>query len=707
MDQRPRSQPSGATYVEALQNTSLCFRGTDLAGAAVTTDSLGRPRPISGNFASVFSLTAVDGVRYAVKCFTREVQSQAVRYRAISEHLARSTYDWVVRFDYVERGILVEGHWFAILRMEWVEAVNLARWVERNLGDPAALARAGERFGRLVTELAEAGIGHGDLQHGNLLVTPDGSMRLVDYDGMYVPALAGMAAAEMGHRNYQSPGRSTTQFGPTIDRFSAWVIYLSLLGVAADPSLWARLRDQDAEHLLLAEADFADPDASLRLGALLSHPNPQLREVAERFRQVLVRQPDSPPGLPLALGSAVTAPLPQSAPRPEGTGGLPPWIAGHLRQANPVVLPPVTFSHRYPGVLRWTLPAVLLAWVLLVVSAAVVPAVAVGGALLTALASAGVALVAYLRQPETARARTARAEYNRAKWAESTAARVHGEVDDRTRQVVRSAGTAKADHDRERANLQLEHDRALAAVQRATQRAVAKVELDVRSLTSEHGLAERALLTTKQQEHTRSYLARFTIKSAGVDGIGTTLVANLRSHGISTAADFLEVEYSTNGQYQSRIARFVLTSGSRVRVPGVGEVKAGRLDSWRLSLAHNAMRTQPTALTPHDGQVLKNRFEQRAVALKAEQARAHESERVRRLELRKTLVDQQSALANTVRAADMAAARARAAHERELSESKIAFERAQRELLDAATLVGSYKDITYQRYLRLVLTGTK
>ena len=43
----------------------------------------------------------------------------------------------------------------------------------------------------MTADLERHGIAHGDLQHGNLLVAADGTFRLVDYDGMYVPALRG------------------------------------------------------------------------------------------------------------------------------------------------------------------------------------------------------------------------------------------------------------------------------------------------------------------------------------------------------------------------------------------------------------------------------------------------------------------------------------------------------------------------------------
>ncbi|MEU4746790.1 hypothetical protein AB0G02_40920, partial [Actinosynnema sp. NPDC023658] len=264
-DEAARAFPSGVAYVEALEDTALCFRGTDLAGAEVRVDALGRPRAVSGNFASVFSLTLPDGTRCAIKCFTRAAPEQAVRYRAVGEHLARLDDDWIVGFDYLDRGILVEGAWYPVLRMEWVEAVNLLRWIDRHVDDPAALSRVAERFADLVARLAAAGVGHGDLQHGNLLVGDDGSLKLVDYDGTYVPALAGLPSVETGHRNYQSPDRTAADSGPEVDRFSAWVIYLSLIALTVDPSLWRQLRDEDAEHLLLAESDFTDPAGSFRL----------------------------------------------------------------------------------------------------------------------------------------------------------------------------------------------------------------------------------------------------------------------------------------------------------------------------------------------------------------------------------------------------------------------------------------------------------
>jgi hypothetical protein len=64
----------------------------------------------------------------------------------------------------------------------------------------------------LASRLREAGVAHGDLQHGNVLLVPATdtdrlSLKLVDYDGMFVPALTGAQTGEVGHPAYQHPQR--------------------------------------------------------------------------------------------------------------------------------------------------------------------------------------------------------------------------------------------------------------------------------------------------------------------------------------------------------------------------------------------------------------------------------------------------------------------------------------------------------------------
>ena len=275
------SYPTAVEYRESLYNTSLAFLDPALRGGEPVVDQLGMPKPISGNFASVFTIKGTDGRRWAVKCFTRHVPDQALRYDQISRALAGVRSPWKVDFQYLPDGVLCQGTRYPALKMEWVEATGLLPYVEEHLTDRDTLGGLAGKFSDLVRDLSEYGIAHGDLQHGNILVTPSGEMKLVDYDGMFVPGLYSLGASEKGHANYQSPLRTMASWGPDIDRFSSWVIYTSLSALALDPMLWQALHANGDEALLFHQADFSDRDNSRVRYAFANSSVPKLREIAQ------------------------------------------------------------------------------------------------------------------------------------------------------------------------------------------------------------------------------------------------------------------------------------------------------------------------------------------------------------------------------------------------------------------------------------------
>lgn len=348
----PGRLPTGGQYQAALQNPSRCFIDPVLGDAAPERTALGLPKPISGNFASVFPMTAASGERYAVKCFTREAPHQLQRYETISARLRALRPRWAVDFEFQPEGIRVEGVAYPILRMEWIDAVSLTRWVDGAVGRPGEAARLADRFDAVVAELAAAGIAHGDLQHGNVLVRPDGELRIIDYDGMYLPDLAGLPSDEVGHPNFQPPGRTPDDYGPHLDRFSARLISLSLRALDADPDLWDRCNPDHEEYLLLDQSDFAAPQTSERLALLLGHGDPHVRAPAEFVRDCLPLPLASMPELPAppkrkrrsrrlrgtaksVRRDAVPGVPPSEAESPGGRQAgapspLPSWLAGHM-----------------------------------------------------------------------------------------------------------------------------------------------------------------------------------------------------------------------------------------------------------------------------------------------------------------------------------------------------------------------------------------
>ena len=197
--------PGITDFSEAVQNPSLCFKGTELEAGTVSVNQRGMPLVFSGAFACVYPVSA--GSRtFAVRCFTREVSDQQSRYGELSNYLLNVLPPSFVHFEYVEHGISLRGDWYPIVKMEWVDGELLSRFVGSRLNHPDTLRRVAAQWrGGPTASLRELRIAHNDLQHGNVMVQRDGSVRLVDYDGMFLPKFRGERSPELGHKNYQHP----------------------------------------------------------------------------------------------------------------------------------------------------------------------------------------------------------------------------------------------------------------------------------------------------------------------------------------------------------------------------------------------------------------------------------------------------------------------------------------------------------------------
>jgi hypothetical protein len=179
---------------------------------------------------------------------------------------ARGPY--FVGFEYQPMGILVNGQRFPIVKMDWVEGDTLGSFLEDNYSNKSRIERLRTQFVELEHFLRSKSIAHGDLQNGNVLVKSD--LKLIDYDGLYVPSLPIGHGAELGHKHFQHSKRSAADFGPEMDRFSFVVIELSLRAVAHDPKLFSKF--SNGENIIFTANDFIDPGNSAAFADLKSVP---------------------------------------------------------------------------------------------------------------------------------------------------------------------------------------------------------------------------------------------------------------------------------------------------------------------------------------------------------------------------------------------------------------------------------------------------
>src|SRR5262249_11233652 len=157
-------------------------------------------------FASVYKVVCPQST-WAVRCFLTNRSNLKERYLKVSDFVLFDDLECTMDFYYLDKGIKVKGAWYPVLKMKWVDGKNLDQFLFANFKDGPSMRKLIDQFYDLAMELERAGIAHGDLQHGNIMVT-DAGMRLVDYDALYVPALSGKTSLEVGHPNYQHPKRN-------------------------------------------------------------------------------------------------------------------------------------------------------------------------------------------------------------------------------------------------------------------------------------------------------------------------------------------------------------------------------------------------------------------------------------------------------------------------------------------------------------------
>jgi len=262
--------PLAADFCKMLQNPGIAFRDPALQQCAMLPIRPGskEPKPWAGNFAVVFQgLRPNQGGPLAVRVFTTASPQRRERYEQVSAYLKQHRPKCIIDFRYSEQGIRsTDGKWYPLITMEWVEGETLFHWVRNRClgGDRDALLLAADHFLYLTEELEAAGLAHGDLQHGNIMVNTVGELKLVDYDCMCVPELVGQRNMEVGMEPYQHPARDgETSLSPQLDRFSTLVIYTTLRALAVEPGLWHKYVEQsDYDKLLFRADDFRDPEHS-------------------------------------------------------------------------------------------------------------------------------------------------------------------------------------------------------------------------------------------------------------------------------------------------------------------------------------------------------------------------------------------------------------------------------------------------------------
>ena len=234
-------------------------------------DKYGEPYRSSGAFAVVFKMKDEQtGKCYALKCFTEEQEGRAEAYRKIAEELEFVDSPYITSVKYLEKELFVdsncENEEFPVLLMDWIEGETMETYIAANYTDTHAMAMLCYRFCKMAAWLRSQSFAHGDIKPDNIMVRPDGTLTLVDYDGMFVPAMKGQKSPTIGTKDFSHPLRTIDDFDETIDDFALASIALSLKAISLDPSLLQTYGASD--RLLFSAADYLDLSKSNTFAAL-------------------------------------------------------------------------------------------------------------------------------------------------------------------------------------------------------------------------------------------------------------------------------------------------------------------------------------------------------------------------------------------------------------------------------------------------------
>ena len=261
--------PLISEYVKAIQDAGDNLE--QLAHLTPVLDDHGEPYRSSGAFAVVFKMQdKSSGKYYALKCFTEEQQGRAEAYRQIADELDLLDSPYITSVKYMEKELFVDSQCeedeFPVLLMDWVEGETMEAYIAANYHNQSAMSMLCYRFGKMAAWLRSQSFAHGDVKPDNIIIRPDGSLTLVDYDGMFVSSMKGCKSPTIGTRDFSHPLRTVDDFDETIDDFSLASIALSLKAISMKSTLLDIYGASD--RLLFSENDYRNPSNSKVISAL-------------------------------------------------------------------------------------------------------------------------------------------------------------------------------------------------------------------------------------------------------------------------------------------------------------------------------------------------------------------------------------------------------------------------------------------------------
>ena len=280
--------PSIDEYINTVQlGPSKVFTDLILTKCQIQKNALGLPRSRSGNFAIIFKLH-ISNLEYAVRCFLKMSNDSEMRYSLIKKKIvsvSQANHSSIFsKFDYQKQGILINQNYYPIMKMEWIRGPTLGEFINREYHNKEIMLAVKESLRELFFFLTSINCAHGDIQPGNLIVKDNGkNIKLIDYDGMFIPEIKSLGATEIGHVNFQHPQRNKSYFSSELDFFSFILLDTAITSLINNPNLWEQ-SFSDEEGILFRAEDLRNPQSSVIFNSISKTKN--CKDLAHNFASI-------------------------------------------------------------------------------------------------------------------------------------------------------------------------------------------------------------------------------------------------------------------------------------------------------------------------------------------------------------------------------------------------------------------------------------
>ena len=249
----------------------------------------------------------------ALKFFFQMIDEWCIRYSTIQRYFTQcqSRPSWLLGFEIHRRGIFINPDGapglYPVLEMDWAtNHIEIGKFISQNYRDKDKMRSLAKVIYRLAQDCQKYGIAHCDIQHGNIMINPEGNLqdisclKLIDYDGMFVPnnsRLNNVVAA--GYVGYQHP-LFRNYYGVERDFFGWHILYYTMVILSEDPNLWENLVSEngssivnpvkEAESMLFQGYDYTmtnNNTISPLFQKLLNHPSELVKKIAQHIQRLV------------------------------------------------------------------------------------------------------------------------------------------------------------------------------------------------------------------------------------------------------------------------------------------------------------------------------------------------------------------------------------------------------------------------------------